>query len=389
MKKHNYVAIGSVLIRLLLGLTFIVAGSSKLGGVPTFATQIHAYRLTSLDGSMLAAFALPWVEVIVGVSLCCGLVLSAAYLSAGLLLAMFSLAVVSATARGLDISCGCFGSSDSTIGIGTYLRLVALWALVVVGYHFASRTKSKDDVANVDGAGVAVVHSGKPSGATGFTLIELLVVISIIALLLAILLPVLSKARAKSKQTACAAQMRQIGIAFTQYANDNHGYVPRNAVPPIADARWVPWFEVLSQTMEAPSGELSPTFECPSHERLPEELVSYVVNAFQFVTQPNWEESGPIRVSRIKNSSGALWMLEASSNIVTPADYILPEEFLPARYDLWNPSHLPGDPEERVNDIRHVDRANTLRPDGSVISMKAGELRLDMFDIGPVRSRTW
>ncbi len=54
----------------------------------------------------------------------------------------------------------------------------------------------------------------------GFTLIELLVVIAIIALLAAILFPVFAKAREKARQTSCLANMKQLGLAFTQYGQD-------------------------------------------------------------------------------------------------------------------------------------------------------------------------
>ncbi len=59
-----------------------------------------------------------------------------------------------------------------------------------------------------------------------FTLIELLVVVAIIGLLLAILLPSLGQARAQSRQTVCAAGLRQIGVAIYNYWTDWNGRVP-------------------------------------------------------------------------------------------------------------------------------------------------------------------
>ncbi len=59
-----------------------------------------------------------------------------------------------------------------------------------------------------------------------FTLIELLVVISIIALLLAILMPVLSRARDAATTVTCASGLRQIGLAFAMYRDDNNDYLP-------------------------------------------------------------------------------------------------------------------------------------------------------------------
>ena len=62
----------------------------------------------------------------------------------------------------------------------------------------------------------------------GFTLIELLVVIAIIAILAAILFPVFAKVREKARQTSCASNMKQLGLGFMQYVEDNNEVFPNS-----------------------------------------------------------------------------------------------------------------------------------------------------------------
>lgn len=69
-------------------------------------------------------------------------------------------------------------------------------------------------------------HRGLTPRETGFTLIELLVVIGIIAVLAAILFPVFAQARESGRRTACLSNLRQLGLAFTMYAQDYDERLP-------------------------------------------------------------------------------------------------------------------------------------------------------------------
>ena len=75
----------------------------------------------------------------------------------------------------------------------------------------------------------------------GFSLIELLVVLAIVSMLTAVLLPVFWTVRGKARQSACVANLHQLGNAVAMYRQDYDGFFPY-AVDP-AD-RFVPYLYV-------------------------------------------------------------------------------------------------------------------------------------------------
>jgi len=89
----------------------------------------------------------------------------------------------------------------------------------------------------------------KNNAQSAFTLIELLVVIAIISILAAILFPVFAQVREKARQTSSQSNLRQLGLAFMQYAQDNDEILPAADTPGAAgqtvpdnfgEFRW-PW----------------------------------------------------------------------------------------------------------------------------------------------------
>jgi len=62
--------------------------------------------------------------------------------------------------------------------------------------------------------------------AKGFTLIELLLSISLIAMLAGLIFPAMESMRTQAETTACASNLRQIGLAVMQKVQDNSEIYP-------------------------------------------------------------------------------------------------------------------------------------------------------------------
>jgi prepilin-type N-terminal cleavage/methylation domain-containing protein/prepilin-type processing-associated H-X9-DG protein len=103
----------------------------------------------------------------------------------------------------------------------------------------------------------------------GFTLIELLVVIAVIAVLMGILMPALSMARKQARSAACMSQIKQWGLIWSMYTDENDGKFPTGKMPDwqkTDDGAGSPrgmWVTTLQKNIEKHPGLLL----CPSAKK--------------------------------------------------------------------------------------------------------------------------
>jgi putative oxidoreductase len=130
-----------VFIRVVVGFLFITASIDKISSPETFAGSIGNYRILPTALLTLTATVLPWMELVCGFGLVVGFWTRGSALLASLLVAVFTLAVVTALVRGLDISCGCFTLDPTAQRVGwskiveNMFLLGATWIVLVSKNH--------------------------------------------------------------------------------------------------------------------------------------------------------------------------------------------------------------------------------------------------------------
>jgi uncharacterized membrane protein YphA (DoxX/SURF4 family) len=114
-------------VRLAGAAVWLFAGITKLADLDGFRLQVHAYQILPSGIETAFSYALPLVEIVLGLYLLVGALVRPVAIVSCVLMAIFIAAEAQAWARGLAIDCGCFGTTvRTTVGATTILRDLAL-----------------------------------------------------------------------------------------------------------------------------------------------------------------------------------------------------------------------------------------------------------------------
>ena len=127
------------LFRIILGFVFIYAGILKISDPAGFSEVINNYKLLPLLFVNFFAITLPWIEVVAGLFLLFGISVKENSFIISIMLVVFIFAIVISLGRGLNIECGCFGTSSGTkVGIIKLLENIILLILSLLLTKFYS-----------------------------------------------------------------------------------------------------------------------------------------------------------------------------------------------------------------------------------------------------------
>jgi uncharacterized membrane protein YphA (DoxX/SURF4 family) len=111
MKTPSRAEAFAIIARVTLGAWFVFSGGMKIfgSGLDRFTVDIANYKLVSAPLDAVAAYTVPWFEVVAGFCLMLGILMRGAILTIAGLVCVFAFCIAWAWFHQLDISCGCHG----------------------------------------------------------------------------------------------------------------------------------------------------------------------------------------------------------------------------------------------------------------------------------------
>ena len=136
MNKRTIINYAIAIIRLYIALVFILSGLDKINNLATFSDAIANYKLLPINIINIFAIIIPWIEVVAGAMLLLGIFIKENSIIIFTLLGVFTLAIFIAVITGLNIDCGCKGSSDQQVSILKLVENIALMIATYLGIKF-------------------------------------------------------------------------------------------------------------------------------------------------------------------------------------------------------------------------------------------------------------
>lgn len=134
-------------LAVLIGAVFIYAGATKVWSPLAFASDILHYQILPYPIGIRLAFYLPWLEILCGLALILGRLRAGALAILLGLTTIFIVASIAARLRGIDLTCGCFGSVGKGLGFTWHLVIdfAILAGLLALSFSpLASRPAPRD-----------------------------------------------------------------------------------------------------------------------------------------------------------------------------------------------------------------------------------------------------
>jgi len=132
------------IVALIVGGIFIYAGVIKGMDPVGFANDIDNYKILPWPLTVRLAFYLPWLEILCGLAVILGLLYRGGLLVLTVLISIFIIASVIAKARGLDITCGCFGHASKYLSFFGHLALDFVLLALLVALWFTNRAQRQE-----------------------------------------------------------------------------------------------------------------------------------------------------------------------------------------------------------------------------------------------------
>lgn len=203
----------------VVAIPLFISGLAHMANTHAFQQTILSYDVAPSALLPFLATFIPLFQITLACCLVCNAFRSSGLALASLLFAGFLAAQLSVLFRSMEISCGCFGASGTTVSPGTVvftslLLVISLLTLAVEAFELRESVRRGRK-------GMTSTSFARPA----FSLVEVVCAIGILGFLAAITIPAIQDIREIARSTSCGNRLRQISTA-AQAFNASHRRLP-------------------------------------------------------------------------------------------------------------------------------------------------------------------